>query len=188
MRILLAGCMLITPCMQAMTPNTLATTIGGFFRSISVTITPNGQLAYVGNSSLSTCLQLSNTSIIQTIPNLGDGSEVAFLAITPDGKHGYGPSFITFGNTLSVIDTDSASPNFNSVIATVTGFLKTNIAMDITPDGTRGYSVIENFGIYLVDTNPLSPNYNTATQIINTLITRDNNFIKITPNGNFAYA
>jgi YVTN family beta-propeller protein len=66
-----------------------------------------------------------------------------------------------------VIDTNPASPTFNTEIALIplSGTGASGIA--ITPDGTRAYvSNLTSNNVSVIDTNPASPTFNTEIDLI----------------------
>jgi len=77
------------------------------------------------------------------IQGIAVGTGPIGLDITPDGKKLYVANN-TSGN-VSVIDTDSASANFHTVIATITaGGSPRDVA--VTPDGAKAYVTLDNAG------------------------------------------
>jgi DNA-binding beta-propeller fold protein YncE len=94
------------------------------------------------------------------------------------------------GGNINVIDSDPASPTFNTVVATIPNTpLSEDIA--ITPDGSRGYVINGDGTVSVLDTNPASSTFNTVVATVTPpsgppgfgLATA----MAITPNGSRAY-
>jgi len=116
---------------------------------------------------------------------IGVGRYPIALAFTPDGKVGY-----VVNNTdsaVSVIDTDPASPTFNTLIGNVhVGYAINDVA--ITPSG-YAYVVRQGGLVEVIDANPASPVYNTviAEIPITALGVVFSGAVAITPDGKRAY-
>jgi YVTN family beta-propeller protein len=137
-----------------------------------VAITPNGEFAYVVNSTS------NNVSVIDTTSNavvatVTVGANPPEIAITPNGKFAY----VTNGNdnNVSVIDTSS-----NTVVATVTvGLIPFGVA--ITPNGEFAYVTnANNSNISVIDTN-------SNTVVVTVTVGSAPAGVAITLNGEFAY-
>ncbi|MDP4038480.1 MAG: YncE family protein [bacterium] len=102
----------------------------------------------------------------------------AGIAINPAGTRAYVTNFYdgiggSVGNTVSVIDTDSSSPNYNTVIGTVIGVGNGPVGIAINSAGTRAY--VTNYAnsfwggagntVSVIDTVP-GPTYNTVIDTI----------------------
>lgn len=119
------------------------------------------------------------------------------LALTPDGTRAYvtiSSPFTPF-NSITVIDINPSSPNFNKAVASIP------IAIDgvpiesnpgairIAPDGTRAYVVIsprQPPGILVIDTDPQSTQFNTVIAEL-PLAVPGGGPLEITPDGSRLY-
>ena len=110
----------------------------------AVAFSPNGKRAYVTNfsdDSVSVITVRFNEVIkrfgdtdITDIIRVGDGP--FGVAVTPDGKRAYVANELD--GTISVIDVDTKSPTFHTVLETIDiGAFPTGVA--VTPDGTKVY-------------------------------------------------
>jgi YVTN family beta-propeller protein len=153
-------------------------------KPFGVAITPDGTRAYVTNSNDNTVSVIDTTNMLVGSP-ITVGFTPQGVAITPDGKRAYVTNFSALANTVSVIDTNPASPTYNSVVATVAvGTEPFEVA--ITPDGTRAY--VTNDGsntVSVIDTNPASPTYNTVVATVG--VGTGPVGVAITPDGTRAY-
>jgi len=114
---------------------------------------------------------------------LNSMSSPFFIAITPDGTRAY--VTIAASDTISVIDTDPASTDFNKVVSTIE-VGRASIFVAITPDGTRAYLTNRWDGtVSVIDTDPNSPDFNKVVSIIDA--GREPFGINITPDGTRAY-
>ncbi len=163
--------------------NTLVATIpvaDGFSLSY-VAITPDGSRAYVtsGTNNISVIDTATNT-VAATVPA---GTSSNGIAITPDGRRAY----VTNGagtNIVLVIDTDSSSATFNSVVHAI-DIGDIPLAVAITPDGRRAYVTSGNHNVAVIDTDPSS---STFESLIATILVGDLPFgVAITPDGTRAY-
>jgi YVTN family beta-propeller protein len=111
--------------------NTVLATVGVGTSPYGVTVTPDGQHAYVanfGSNTVSVIATASNTVVGGPIP-VGTGP--VGVAVTPDGTHAYVAN--RDDGTVSVIATSS-----NTVVATV-GVGVGPFGVAVTPDGTSAY-------------------------------------------------
>jgi len=107
-----------------------------------------------------------------------------FIAITPDGTRGYVSNI--WSDTISVIDTDPASTDFNKVVSTIETPVHPQF-IAITPDGTRAYVTIEESDtVSVIDTDPASTDFNKVVSTI-TGLGMTPLIIAFTPNGTRAY-
>ena len=130
--------------------NSLLSTPGldsDFSNPQGIAITPDGQYAYVTNSSN------SSVSVISIATNsllLTPGLDFVFsrpqgIAITPDGNYAYvtnAGSFFSPDTSVSVIDTNPSSSTYNTIIDTIFGF-EGPYDIAITSDGQ--YAYVTNF-------------------------------------------
>ncbi|MGZ8194563.1 MAG: beta-propeller fold lactonase family protein [Methylosarcina sp.] len=167
--------------------NTVTTTIPMDFYPTSVAITPDGTRAYVANQGFPANVAVIDTdtnsptynTVVTTIP-ISDLNTTAVwgMAITPDGALAY----VTKGSedSVSVIDTDTNSPTFNTVVATIPiGDSPTAVA--ITPDSKHAYVTNWTDGTVSV--------IDTATNTVATTIPVGGyaSWVAITPDGALAY-
>lgn len=113
-------------------------------------------------------------------------SQHAGVAITADGKRAYTPDRAT--NTVSVIDTDSGSPTFNKVLATIS-MGEQPVGVAIPPQGNLAYvtnAQAPEGSVLVIDIDPASPTYHTvlAKLPVGTGAPDD---VAITPDGRLAY-
>ncbi len=107
-----------------------------------------------------------------------------FIAITPDGTRGYVSNISS--DTISVIDTDPASTDFNKVVSTIETPVYPQV-IAITPDGTRAYvTIAASDTISVIDTDPNSTDFNKVVSTI-TRLGMLPLVIAFTPNGTRAY-
>ncbi len=163
-----------------------------------IAITPDGSRAYVVGATNGADIAVIN---IETIADGIPDNEVTWIdtgaalfesiAITPDGSRAY----VTddgYADAVHVVDTDPASPTYNTVVDRIdldsTNTFAKGIA--ITPDGSRAYVVDWWFPdkVYVIDTNPSSPDYHTLADDIDLDPYGDwAHRIAITPDGARAY-
>jgi len=114
---------------------------------------------------------------------LNSMSSPFFIAITPDGTRGYVSNISS--DTISVIDTDPASTDFNKVVSTIETPVHPAV-IAITPDGTRAYvTIAASDTISVIDTDPASTDFNKVVSTIETPVHPQ--VIAITPDGTRAY-
>jgi len=106
-----------------------------------------------------------------------------FIAITPDGTRGYVSNI--WSNTVSVIDTDPASTDFNMVVSTIETPRYPQV-IAITPDGTRAYVTSSGTSVLVIDTDPSSTDFNKVVSKI-TGLGMTPLIIAFTPDGTRAY-
>ncbi len=117
-------------------------------------------------------------------PHTQNGMSSPFvIAFTPDGTRAYVANI--WSDTVSVIDTDPSSTDFNKVVSTIE-VGGTPVFVAFTPDGTRAYVTNENSDtVSVIDTDPASTNYNKVVSIIGA---GPKPFgVTITPDGTRAY-
>ncbi|MEB9625146.1 beta-propeller fold lactonase family protein, partial [Bacillus cereus] len=117
--------------------NSVVATVSVGTNPRSVAITPDGDFAYVTNSSSNnvSVINTGSNSVVATIPV---GNAPTDVAITPDGDFAYVTNFNS--NNVSVINTGS-----NSVVATIP-VGNTPTAVAITPDGDFAYVTNRDIG------------------------------------------
>src|SRR5215471_17735501 len=142
-------------------PPSVLATVPGLNGPYGIAVHPNGMLAYVVNTSGSTVSVIDTDStsptfntVVATVSLTGStGSPWPGLAISPDGTRAY--VAVSGSNTVAVIDADSASPTFNTVVTSITvGNLPRGIAF--SSDGNRAYVTNSN-NVSVIDTDPASP-------------------------------
>ncbi len=179
-----------------------------FLGPYSVAITPNNLYAYVANYGINFTagttvnivdLDPLSTNYNKVIGIVSDPSDTfngpSAIAITPDGLHAYVANygFPDGGTTVSIVDLDPLSTDYNKVIGIVSdagNTIQTPNAITITPDGTRAY-VANNNGntVSIIDLDPLSDNYN---RVIGTVLDPLSTInaptdVAITPDNLYAY-
>ena len=127
----------------------------------AIAITPDGSRAYVKDATQVftngryICLpqldvvNLATNTVVATIPLPADTPEVG-LAITPDGNHAYVSATSQTDGLVLVIDTNTSSPTYNTVVATVDlgqSISALPYGLAVTPDGAL---------VYLAGINPSS--------------------------------
>jgi len=193
------------------TNTVVASIVDARMRPFRVAITPDGSRAYVTDVGATTIHVIDTNpasatynTILTEISTNSLGVNAASVAITPDGSRAYVPAVISSnpfgGNPVLVIDTNPASPTYNTVLTTVIVGAPAAVVLEnvaITPDGSRAYitQCNPNFacttggGLYVIDTNPASPTYNTqiATVSIPPISGRLAYGVAITSDGTRAY-
>jgi len=112
-----------------------------------------------------------------------------FISITPDGTRAYVSNIFKrmgVSDTISVIDTDPASTDFNKVVSTITGLGVTPYITAFTPDGTRAYVTSSGTSVLVIDTDPSSTDFNKVVSTI-TGLGMTPLIIAFTPDGTRAY-
>jgi YVTN family beta-propeller protein len=130
--------------------------------SLAIAITPDGSRAYVVNRATSnvTLIRLSDNAVLQRIPlSLAQSFFFDSISITPDGKRAY----ITYSSDsrVSVLDTNPASPTYNTEIAVLPTSGAALREIQVRADG--GYAFIASGGtdqVLILDTDPASATYN----------------------------
>ncbi|MFZ1948132.1 MAG: beta-propeller fold lactonase family protein, partial [bacterium] len=148
----------------------------------SVAITPDGGRAYAvsPDANLIAVLDLGNLTHLASI---AVGDNPVAVTIDPTGTYAYVANYVD--GTVSVIDIDPGSPDYNEVVdAFPVGVGPTDLAM--TPDGDR--LVVANLaanGLLVFDTDPASETYRAVvTSIATGSGTRT---VAITPDGGYIY-
>jgi YVTN family beta-propeller protein len=170
-------------------PPSVLATVPGLNGPYGIAVHPNGMLAYVVNTNGSTVSVIDTDStsptfntVVATVSLTGStNSPWPGLAISPDGTRAY--VSVSGSNTVAVIDADSASPTFNTVVASITveNFPR---GMAFSSDGNRAYVTNSN-NVSVIDTDPASPTFNTvvATVSVDTVPFG----VAVTPDGARAY-
>lgn len=181
--LLLAAGVFSNPCC-ATQPNTYIAFIGGFNGPAYIAITPNGQRAYVSDTSSNSVLVIDTNSSSPTFNQLisapaldGAFNNPLNLAATLDGQFVYVSNNVA--NTVVVISTAT-----NTIVQTISGSgLSSPGAIAMTPDGL--YAYVANGGDNTLKVITLSNN-NVSSPA--GLVGLDGPFaIAITPNGQYAY-
>jgi DNA-binding beta-propeller fold protein YncE len=170
-----------------------------------VTITPDGSRAYVTDNTTSVHVVDTNPTsptYNTIVAEVGTTSYIPIgVAITPDGSRAYVPAFNGFSpGAVLVIDTNPASPTYNTTIAVIgisgAGLSSNDVVENvaITPDGGRAYvtvfNVLSGVGggpVQVIDTRPGSPTYNTVVTTISIPTNQLSWGIAITADGTRAY-
>ncbi len=160
---------------------------------IGVAITPDGTRAYV--TSFDPEFWRGHVDVIDTETNrVIRAIEMAGfprgVAITPDGTRAYVTHHMFFpgsrsAGSVSVIDTDPGSTDFNKVVSTVeVGRIPDDVA--ITPDGSRAYVTnLYDGTVGVIDTDPGSTDFN---KVVSTVKVGGYLYgVAITPDGTRAY-
>ncbi len=171
------------------TYNQIVSTITVSGQPFVITITPNGDYAYVSNVAyVINVIKTSDNTVLVTPGLTNTFREPNGIAITPDNLFAYAAD--SQENTVSVIDIDPSSANYNTIKEVITGFSYPDI-IAITPDGQ--YAYVANAGnsggcVSVIDLRPASSTYN---QILSTpgLTTGFNEprGLAITPDGQYVY-
>lgn len=121
------------------TYNTTTASVAVGTRPYRVTFIPDGTRAYVTNNG-STNLDVDSLSEIATASDsvtdtitLGTNSAPTGIAVAPDGTRAY---FLSFDGLIYILDTDSGSVNYNTIIDSITRSLLLGGVIAITPDGS----------------------------------------------------
>lgn len=132
------------------------------------------------------CMATEQNVFIAFIPGFNGPTNIA---ITPNGLYAY----VTEGgaDSVLVINTNSSSPAFNTLIAApnLSGVFNNPSGIAITPNNNFGYVTDSGSNsVLVIDTNPSSPTFNsliTAPGLEG--VFNGPNSIAITPNGLYAY-
>ncbi len=202
----------INPANVGATYNTVIGTVTDspqtFYQPYAIAITPDGNTAYVcnkigenGSGSVSIIDTNSNNSgtYNTVIGTVTDSAPSTFnspqaIAITPNGNTAYVCNYDN--SSVSIIDTNSTSGTYNTVIGTITdqdpATFSGPYAIAITPNGNIAYVCnVDGNSVSIIDTNP--NNSGTYNTVIGTITDPDPSTfngpvaIAITPNGNIAY-
>ncbi len=118
-------------------------------------------------------------------PHTQNGMSSPFvIAFTPDGTRAYVANI--WSDTVSVIDTDPSSTDFNKVVSTIE-VGGTPVFVAFTPDGARAYVTnADSDTVSVIDTDPSSTDFNKVVSTITGLGMMPST-IAITPDGTRAY-
>ena len=122
----------------------------------SVAVTPDGTRAYTVSTETNTVIPIDLVSFVSS-PSITVGAQPVAIAMTWDGTRAYVANFAS--NSLSVIDTDTLSTDYNTVIATIpVGLGPIDVA--VSPSGDRVYVAHSGEpGFDVIDGNPGSATY-----------------------------
>ena len=118
--------------------NQVISTIGVGSSPSAVAVTPTGDRVYVANRSSNT-VSVINTATNSVVNTITAGTQPSSVMVSPDGSLAYvanGP------DTMSVIDINPVSANYNKVITTVAidpNAETSGHVIALSPDGTRLY-------------------------------------------------
>jgi YVTN family beta-propeller protein len=149
-----------------------------------IAVSPDGAFVYVTNYGTKT-YPGTTVSVINTADNtmrdtIPVGKYPFGISMTPDGKFAYVSNY--GDNSVSVIDTDPDSVDFNQVITTISVGLNGPFGISLTPDGAFAY--VDNYTdgtvsvIKTLDNSVLDPPITVGLRPFG---------ISVTPNGEFAY-
>lgn len=191
--------------------NTITATITGFNAPYAMAITSDGLFGYVTNYGDPVGVPGNTVFYVNLTTNVIVGAAItvgnypATIAITPDDAYVYVGNYRTglpASGTISVIDSDTTSSTFKTVIKTITSSSSNSLfgprQIAINPSGTYAYVV--NYGnnftsppttasagktVSVIDINPDNTTFNT---IVNTItVGSQPSGIVIDPPGNYAY-
>jgi YVTN family beta-propeller protein len=166
-----------------------STTVDEVIRSVNaggstntVTITPDGSIAYSVSPEADLVIPIGVDSLV-TYPSISVGDYPVAIVINPAGTNAYVANFLSAG--LSIIDTDQASPGFNSVDTTlVVGSNPSDVA--VLPDGSRVYVANSGSGtLSVVDGDSSSATHNTVIRSVNA--GGSANTVTVSPDGSRIY-
>lgn len=119
--------------------NTSTSSVAVGIRPYGVAFTPDGTRAYVTNNG-STNVDIDSVSEITTASDtvtdtitLYPNSAPSGIAVAPDGKRAY---FLSFDAKIYILDADTVSANYNTVIDSIARQLLLFGEIAITPDGS----------------------------------------------------
>ena len=170
----------LTP--DAIPINNVITSVSTGSGTHSVSITPDGTLAYAvspfGNRVV--VISLKKIAVVTSIPV---GENPVAIAIDPQGKFAYVANYLD--GTISVVDVDSGSPTFNQVVTALrVGGGPSDLA--VTPDGDGLIVANPAWGeINFVDTDPTSETYRAVIAGVRT--GEGSTTVAITPDGGYIY-
>lgn len=159
-----------------------------------VAMTPDGHRAYVTTASGLSMIDTDPTSaaynyVTATIAVAGMGSQP--VAVSPDGMRVYA---LLNGGRIAVIDADPGSSSYNTVTATITAGVNSR-GLAVTPDSKKIYvtnwgttqntGTIQDSAVMVIDVDPDSATYTTATTTITSIICPT--AVAVSPNGTAVY-
>lgn len=187
------------------TYNTILVTPGldGILNSpFSITITPSGLYAYVCNLAGSvTAIDLNPSSPTYNTALVTPGLDA--VNPQPEGLGITANSLVAYvcdgsDSAVTVLDINPASPTFNTVVSAPNLSAAFNFPNGVanTPNGNYAYvtnfigASANNSSVSVIDTNPLSPTYNSTLNTPGLTLPFLTRFLAltITPNGMFVYA
>lgn len=151
------------------TYNTILKTITVGNNPYDIAITPDGARVYVTNSgnTISDVDSLSeidtSTDTVTTTITLGSNTAPTGIAITPDGSRAY---FLSFDGNIYVLDTDTTSITYNTIIYNISRSLLLSGEIAITPDGALAVSNWAGTIAHAVDVYDINPASTTYQQLI----------------------
>ncbi len=176
-------------------PGGLFPTAGANLSRYQIAMTPDGTRAYFTRGLLETSASNPDDVVVLDLATLTVGAPIIVgdnpedIAITPDGTRAYVANrgrtgiFTLIGTTVSVIDVDPSSPNYNMVVDTIN--IAVSVGLDpaaphirgpssvaITPNGDYAYvttGMLDSPGttaVQVIDLDPLSVDYNTVIKTI----------------------
>jgi YVTN family beta-propeller protein len=173
--------------------NTVTATIPVANRAHGLAITPDGSRVYVTNQGR-TILDINYVSVIDTTTDqvtatISLGSKVpGGIAISIDGKMGY---FTSADGYIYVLDTDSNSSGFNSIIGSIQRPLINYGEIAMTPDGKKAivsWTGMISHGVDVLDVDPQSSTYNTIISSPVPIVSAPGGDVAVSPDGAFAFA
>lgn len=177
----------------SMNYNTILTSIAVGTRPDHIAVTPDGAWLYVTNNG-NTDLDIDSISEIATATDtvsdtitLNGNTAPTGIAVTPDGTRAY---FLSFEEKIQVLDADTASGTYNTVIGNIGRTLLLAGEIAITPDGLK--AVANWFGLIahavdVLDVDPASPTYNTLLASPIPVVSASSGDIAISSDSAYAY-
>ncbi|MEJ2719662.1 MAG: beta-propeller fold lactonase family protein [bacterium] len=148
------------------TSDEVVATVGTGKATKSVTINPDGSMAYAVSPDAGVVIPI-DMETQQSLAPIEVGNTPVSIDIHPDGRYVYVANF--YSNTVSIIDTDPNSANYNKVVGTLaTG----NYPLDVvaSPLGDRVYVVTADpdttQNVDIIDADQNSANHNTVVATV----------------------